>query len=206
MKATNASSSQGSGKPGDSWEVAIATRLVKKAQLEWDCLRSMDRDDLVQECLCHWYRNKHKYNPKRGASLRTFMARVVENKIKDIVDYIMAKKRKDEIDAHSLDHRVGEDQGSRTLGEETSEGEPREPAYDHASDIDRRLDVSQALEALTNRQKEICDLITDDELTMSDIAEKMGIHRSTLYDEMERIKRLFEREGLDVYLRKPPTH
>ncbi|MFH1312596.1 MAG: sigma factor [Candidatus Eisenbacteria bacterium] len=127
MKRTNASFSEEGSGPPKSWEIGIATRLVKDAQLKWDCLRHDGEDDLVQDILEHWYRKKHRFDPKRGASLKTFMATVVHHKLGDIVDLRMAKKRKDEAYTVSLDEPVGDDDESRTLGEETTEDGAPEP-------------------------------------------------------------------------------
>lgn len=205
MKRRNASISEpGSGLP-ESWEIGIATRLVKDAQLKWDCLRNQEEGDLVQEVLEHWYRKKHKYDPKRGASLKTFMAAVVRNKIGGIVEFRMAQKRKDEAYTVSLDEPVGDNDESRTLAEETTEDGAPKPLHDYASGLDRGLDVSKALQKLTGRQQRICSLLSEKNVTMTEVAQVLGIHRSTLYEELARIRGLFKREGLRVYLRNNPT-
>jgi len=189
----------------ENWEVAVATKLVKSAQVVWECLQDEDPNDLVQDCLVHWYRNKGKYDPSRGASQKTYMARVIQNKIQDLVDHRMAKKRNIGNHATSLDQPLGDDDGSRTLMEEMTEDGAPESSRDYASDIDRRLDLKRALQKLTDRQRQICNLITDDDLSMVGIADRLGLHRSTLYDEIARIKNLFAKEGLGIYLKKSPT-
>ena len=50
-------------------------------------------EDLNQECLIHWGLHRPKYDEDRGASLDTFLRRVVKAKLSDLEKAIKAQKR-----------------------------------------------------------------------------------------------------------------
>jgi len=39
----------------EGWEVAVAKHLVNEFKKQWTCLDIDDFDDLLQECLTHWF-------------------------------------------------------------------------------------------------------------------------------------------------------
>ena len=86
-----------------SWEIAIAKKLVNQFRGKNTCLKREEFNDLLQEVLIHWYSNKDKYNSNREASERTFMAKVVENKLTDISREIKTDKRTSNYQTISLD-------------------------------------------------------------------------------------------------------
>ncbi len=50
-------------------------------------------DDVAQEIRLHLLKKADKYDPTRGASQRTFVNRVITNKIRDLVRAAKAQKR-----------------------------------------------------------------------------------------------------------------
>ena len=56
-----------------------------------------------------------------------------------------------------------------------------------------------ALAQLDQRQRQIIAGL-EFGLTMSGISQKLGVPRSSLYDELERIRKVFQDEGLSPYL------
>lgn len=61
---------------------------------QWRCLDIDDFEDILQECLIHWLFAKDKYDPSAEASEKTFMGRVVRNKLTDIIKERERDKRK----------------------------------------------------------------------------------------------------------------
>lgn len=53
----------------------------------------MDWQDIAQELFLHLLQNLHKYDPAKGASLRTFVVKISTNKILDLARRTNAQKR-----------------------------------------------------------------------------------------------------------------
>lgn len=58
----------------------------------------------------------------------------------------------------------------------------------------------QALEKLTYRQRKLCRLIQVDGLNVKQASEALNIPRTTLYEEIFRIRAVFQEQGLKDYL------
>jgi|YNPBryulayer2012_1023412.scaffolds.fasta_scaffold19502_4 RNA polymerase sigma factor (sigma-70 family) len=61
--------------------------LAKKAQVP-----GYDWEDLQQELMIHFFKNFKKYSPEKS-SLKTFITRISNNKIKDLKRFVNSKKR-----------------------------------------------------------------------------------------------------------------
>lgn len=183
----------------ESWEIAVAKKLVNDFIKDRRCFEEYDFDDLLQECLTHWLRVRDRYDAGRKASKQTFMGRIIRNKLKDLVEQRQADKRKIDHVAKRLDAPLGDEQDSRTLlnkvDEETTEDSPR----DRFSEIERGVYLERALEKLSPGRQELCRLLAEGR-TVSDISELLKTPRSTIYDEMKRIREVFSKEGLRGYL------
>ena len=68
-----------------AWELAIARKLVRDFRATSRALQNDELDDLLQEVLLHWYGARATYDPQGKASLRTYMARIVRNKLIDLI-------------------------------------------------------------------------------------------------------------------------
>ncbi|MBU1863054.1 MAG: hypothetical protein KKH94_05245, partial [Candidatus Omnitrophica bacterium] len=99
-------------------EVELVEKLVSKFQKTYPLMRLEGADDLTQECLIHWLDRKSKYDSGRGASMKTFMSRVVVNFLIGIRDNIHSKKRKEFYEAASFNapHEEGEDSLESMMG------------------------------------------------------------------------------------------
>jgi DNA-directed RNA polymerase specialized sigma24 family protein len=64
-----------------AWEIAVAKSLIIKFQKNYPWLKGFEFEDLLQECLIHWYLNRASYKEERGASIRTYMAKVGKNRL-----------------------------------------------------------------------------------------------------------------------------
>jgi len=75
------------------WEVTLARRLVEDFLATRRPFRDLDADDLLQECLARWWLKRRHYSEDRGASLATFMRRVLKARLVDIDRRERATKR-----------------------------------------------------------------------------------------------------------------
>jgi len=171
------------------WEIAIAKSLVRKFQESYPWLKGMDFEDLLQECLFHWYLHRGSYREGKGASIRTYMAKVLKNQLQLILREQQADKRKAIHEAMSLDEPVGEDEtplGDMLVNPEST------------TDYAVRLDIEAVFELMTPLQKDICRLLAR-EYPVKQVAEMLGKARTTVRDEIKRIREIFLQKGLKDY-------
>ncbi len=183
-----------------NWEIAIAKKLVENFQRRWKCLCREDFEDLLQECLTHWYFARDEYDPKREASQKTFMGRIIRNKLTDLVREREADKRKIAHLAVSLDEPLGNSEDDYTLTDKIGKNTVMDVPSDPYMGIHLRRDLSSALQNLNPRQKELCRLLGEEGLNVKEASEYLRTPRSTVYDELNRIRKIFMKEGLQDYL------
>lgn len=187
----------------EDWEIGHATRLIRKFQRRWECLKQEGFEDLLQECLCHWHFSKNSYDPQGEASQKTFMARIIENKLIDIVREREADKRRIAHVTVSLDQPAGPDEDGPALMDTIPHGS-MSAIGDPFKQIEFKLDLSVAFRGLTSRQRELCRLLGEAGLTVTQAGARLNIPRTSLYDEIKRIRAIFKREHLDEYLKDFP--
>jgi len=179
----------------EGWEVTVAKNLVNEFKRQWRCLDADDFEDLLQDCLTHWLFAKDRYDPEAEASEKTFMARVVRNRLSDIIKELGRNKRKVLQNSVSLDEPLCEEEDSSTLSDVLSDDEA-----DLSLRVELRMDFSKATPKLTPLQMKICGLLSGPDRTVTEISEQLGIRRKAVYREIERIRAIFEDEGLKNYL------
>lgn len=156
--------------------------------------------ELVQECLFHWWQQRDQYSEDRGANRRTFMNRVLTNRLRDIRREEQAEKRHADREALSLDAPVGaEDEDVTSLVDFLADDDVAAQPETHAQQADLAAAIDRARDRLTPRQQVLVDGLRA-ERTVSELSRMLGTSRSTLYDEMERIKASFEADGLRDFL------
>ena len=177
------------------WELRYAREIIKRFQREFPVLRRDDIDDLMQECLTHWYFRRHRYDASRQCSCQNFMHKVITNKIRHILEAQERNKRKALYKSLPIEmFLIDEDDdlsGCLAVNDEDFE----KSSYD---DLCRLL--ARAMEKLSIRQQKLCRLIKDKGLNISEISERLKIPRATLFDEILRIREVFRKEGLRDYL------
>jgi RNA polymerase sigma-70 factor (ECF subfamily) len=185
-----------------SWEIAIAKKLVNQFWEKNTCLKREEFNDLLQEVFIHWYLNKDKYNSNRDASEKTFMAKVVENKLTDILREAKTDKRTLNYQTTSLDQSLDDDENCSTLSDLVSEDDilSRSNTLSPFLKIQLKVDLSRALLKLNSRQKKICNLILSEDLNVSELSLCLNTPRTTIFDEIKRIRKIFEKEQLKDYL------
>lgn len=185
----------------EDWEIAVAKKLVEEFRRRWKCLCREDFEDLLQECLTHWYFAKDEYDHKLGASQTTFMRRITQNKLMDLVRKQEADKRKMAYLAVSLDEPLADDEDDHTLIDKIDESAATDIPQDHFLEIHLKVDLSEALQKLTPQQKKLCHLLGERGLTVKETSEYLKTPRSTIYDELKRIRKIFMKEGLQDYVK-----
>jgi len=182
----------------EDWEIVVATNIVSRFRNQWKCLKQADFDDLLQECLTHWHFAKDDYNPSAGANERTFMSRVVEHKIQKIIRDLNRDCRSIANKSISLDSPITDEEDSPTLLDRISADE------NHTSELhikaELNIDISRTIQKLTPKQQELCRLLGDEGLNINQASRVMQVPRGTLYEDIKRIRSIFQQEGLHEYL------
>jgi len=182
----------------EDWEIGVVKNVIAKFRKEKRCLELEDFDDLVQECLIHWYFVKEKYDPSSEASAKTFMARVVKNKLSNIAKEYRRQKRKVLQNSISIDQPLSED-NDLTLSDTLSSENTLHSNF--RSQLELRIELEKAMQKLSPQQKEICKYLEDETVSIKDISQYLNIDRATVYREIKRIRGIFEQEKLKDFLR-----
>ncbi|KJJ85001.1 RNA polymerase sigma-70 region 2 domain protein [Candidatus Omnitrophus magneticus] len=186
----------------NSWEIAVAKKIIGEFRRKWRCLKYDDFDDLLQECLFHWYRTRGKYNPSSKASQRTFMARVVSNKLRDHVKEMSRQRRKVLLESESLyDLLPGRQSHDAEDGLTLSDIIPVESisAIDDQVQAELKEVVSNFYQHLTSQQRRICNLLIES-FSIAGVSRELRINRKTVYKEILRIRVIAEKASLRGFL------
>ena len=103
----------------------------------------------------------------------------------------------------SLDQPIGDEEDSSSLldiVDATQVREKEEPG--RVLGDEARVDLVRAIERLTPHQRQLCQLLGDEGLTVQEVSRKLGIPRATIYDELKRIRKVFAELGLKDYLKR----
>lgn len=194
-------------KPGDglaTWELATAKRLVTEFRRRFRILDGHDFDDLVQDCLLHWVGVRNKVDVDPNDPPVGFMAKVLRNKLTDSIRQLGCDKRVGDLILLSLDAPAdsAEDatEDGPSLGESLHHLLDEQPSMDSDISLGLQVDFQRVLPLLTEPQQRLCRLIGLEGLSIKEAAEQLCIPRGTLYEEIRRIRQLFESQGLDAYL------
>jgi len=186
------------------WELAIAKKLVRDFRATSRALQHDEIDDLLQETLMHWYQARGSHDPQGKASVRTYMARVVRNKLIDLVRERESDKQI--INSLTIPTDVTHTDEPGRPGSTGDEAESTLPEPDDTrehrdAEQSLHLDLARALAQLTPRQRELCRLLLEQDLTMVEASQRLGVPRATLYEELKHIRATFKALGLEGYLR-----
>ena len=177
------------------WELQTAESLVSRFWLSSQRVRAAyEKEDLLQECLIHWHGVRDRYVATRGASQKTYMTRIVQNKLLELLRHEKADVRRINSEAVPFSTPLDSEE-DRTIEDEADEAIGQEPDSFEESGVH---DILGSL-SLTPRQKEISDLLSQG-FKKTEIAKKVGAHRDTVYQDIERIRKLFEEKGLKRFL------
>jgi len=171
------------------WEVAIAKKYVRQFRSTNRCLERDFEDDLVDECLKHWFFLRDTVKPEAEEKRRAYMVRIVKNKLIDIVRSRCAEKRHEFYQAVPIDDFL-----------EDSLASPQQSPAEAIDLAELKSQLNRAFQKLNLQQKQIYEAIYDGQLTITQISARLNLHRSTVYDAIKSIREIFEREGLKTFL------
>ena len=185
-----------------NWEIATAKKLVSEYRRKHRILEREQFEDLMQECLAHWIVARRRIPPEPDPRPPvSYMAQVLRNKLTDMVREMSAEKRAGDTGALSLDASLDGTEDGITLGDVLAD-EQADPAG--SGDVDSRharIDLSRVMALLTPAQQRLCQLLGEEGLSIKEAAERLRIPRGTLYEEIKRIRRIFDQQGLGNYLK-----
>lgn len=158
--------------------------------------------DLEQELVLDLLKRLPNFNPQK-AKLQTFIARIVEHRIATIIEEREASKRDWRSCSSSLNDAITTEDDKSCERLEIYDmdeylrqmGRLERPAGER---LDLSIDLADALARLPEDLRILCERLQDE--SVSDISRNTGIPRGTLYDKINRIRRLFEDAGLREYV------
>jgi len=161
-----------------------------------------DRQDIEQELVLDLLRRLPKYRPER-AQRSTFIARVIEHKIASLLHDRRAQKRGGGRRTRSLSDEGTDDDGKAVeLGDTVSEDDyfrrtgAQPLCAAHACDL--CMDVEAIVAHLPPRLRKLCHLLKS--MPMADAARELSVPRTTLYDDVGKVREIFEDAGLQRFL------
>lgn len=181
-----------SGLPGDlePWEHELIRHEVRSFRIE-QRFRWSDEDDLFQDCAERWLTARGQYDAARGANLKTFMKRVVRNRLKDEWKAQRTESRRGHREAKSLDEPVFDRDNEDATRAELIRDQ-HEPLADVAS---ANLDIARAAARLSDRQRRVLAALLRD-YSVDGIAAIEFVNRETVYEDRKRIQEACRDVGL----------
>lgn len=154
-----------------------------------------DIPDLEQELASKVVQALPRYDPKKGKR-STYLQRVVDRKVASLIEAKKAAKRDYRVPVVSLDEEGEGEEGEtwmrhEVVGDQTTLGSAQR-------ETDLRVDLDRVLRQLPPRLGEVCELLKTKSLTQ--VSRETGIPRGTLYEYLDRLRSVFEDEGLRGYL------
>lgn len=170
----------------EDWEVGIAIRLSCKVLATYGWIEKMyPLGDLVQVCLIHWDLARHTYDPSKGASLKTYMTRVVRRRLLNILE-----KHGVDPNSVSLDQMLSD---QHATPEESSALAARD------EDPSLRIDLDRMIAKLPAPDNTIC-LLHLQGYNITEIGRRLGMGRATIYDHLHQMAKIFSDANLQEYL------
>lgn len=157
-----------------------------------------EREDMAQEFRLDLLQRLESFDPGK-ASRRTYISRLIRHHAQTLADARYAKRRDPRREAGSLDRPVDPgDSESLTFNEALDtdvynanlKGSLR---LEYKQDL--ALSVSRVLARLPPFHRDICMLMIEG-YSVSDIGRILNIHRSTVYDRLDLIRKRFRDVGL----------
>ena len=159
-----------------------------------------DVEELEQEMRLDLLKRLPKFNPKR-ATYNTFVTRLIERKICNLIRHRTQKVRDYRCEECSLNDTVETDDSKNkkvkrmeTITQDEHDlrsGKYRRPA---AERLDLRLDISLILSKLPPKLQELAELLKT--MSITEAARELGISRTTLYSSgLAKLRRAFK--GID---------
>ena len=163
-----------------------------------------DRQDIEQDLTLEYLKRLKNFNAAKS-SLHTFASMVINNAVATMVEARKAAKRDYRLCRKSLDEplptKKGEDYPN-SVGETYSEEEYRRRTRNFGRSFEEQQDlateVNGAISTLPPELREICEKLKY--ASKSGAARSLGISRSKLNSEIQKIRKRFEEKDLDIYV------
>ena len=184
----------------EPWELELAERLVRRFCGRGKVFPESEFETLLADVLTDWYFERAQYDAVRFNSPEVFMKAVVERDLTDRARAEKTFKRKFLRKAVSLNEPIDDDGGS--LIHEGVIPDTHDPLS--RGEMDLRYDLDSVRRRLNSRQGLILTLLLEGR-PVTEIATVLKTSRSTVHDEIARVRNLFESQGLRDYLKWSPT-
>lgn len=183
---------------------AVVGKLIKTK-----AVAPADGDDVAQQLRMHVAAKAGMHEPGRS-SLRTFIERIVENKVRDLLEHEAAQCRDKEKVTQSLDEpAVAEDGHECSLGDliDVENAMRRAGMLPWAADPDMILDVRQIVQSFSEIDRLTCAALSVTK-SLRQAAEELGVHVETVRERTAKIRAIFEAKGIcgacpDTFTRLP---
>lgn len=161
-----------------------------------------DREDLEQEIALALLLALPKYDSERGQR-STFISRVVDHSISDMIEARKAAKRDYRLCTSSLDDRLVKDENDATELIDTVDQDDYlirtgSQSRSAAELQDLRLDVERLINKLPDDLRELCLQLKS--ANVSQVSSDTGTSRSTIYRKLKILRVIAEAFGLGDYL------
>ncbi len=166
-----------------------------------------DEEDVSQELAMDVLKRVPKFDPAR-ASLKTFIARIVDNRVATLIEAQHAAKR-DSRQVDSLNEETDDEDVVRielwqTLDDEQFARSPGSRPGRHVARRDLHADLTAAIRRMPPHLR---DLLAKLQLmTITEVARATGIPRATIHDTLQHVRARLIADGLGAYFEPPPAN
>jgi len=184
----------------DSLDAArrIARLVVKSFLGDDEVLGIDDQDDLVEILVEHWWLHGDAFNSDRVASRDTYMRKVFRNKLLELRAVIAAAKRGRGLAPLSIDERL-DHESDTTLAETVIDRAIDADVDAMAANNELRRALTDLRAYLATADWELLEALWQDP-RVRPVSDWLGVHHSTVYARLARIRSLAEERGLRQHL------
>jgi len=162
----------------------------------------LDAEDIEQELRLDLIRRAKNFDPEKS-SFDTFADRIVANRVATLANTTRAMRA--ERAMLCIDAPVGDADEGLTLSDVLPEAAALGPvdAFSLTHGPGLRGDVGRLMAALCPATRQVAMAVGH--LSISEAARALGVHRSTVYERLSRIREIATEMGLDGYFEAAPT-
>lgn len=182
-----------------------AVRLIKfkaKQLVGQAGFTDSDRDDLEQEMVIDLLCRLPNFDPEK-AKRNTFISRVVEHKVANLIEAQLSVHRDYRRYGCSLNEQVEFEEGesaerSELVSEDDYLQRTKRKSAPAQKTTELAIDLDVFLTKLPEELRSLCDLMAEE--TLTEISDRTRVPRSTLYESIKQLRRLLKKAGFDDYL------
>lgn len=161
-------------------------------------------EDLAQDLLVHCLERIGRYDPAQ-ASLRTFIDRIIKNKVAAMIEHMLAQKRGAGAKEESLSEPIAIGKAGETIERVETISQD---VYDMNAERQSRpatelmflsFDVDQVVSGLPTDLADLAHLLAAGE-SLVGVAQQLEVSRATVHRRVVRLRRIFRGAGLDTYI------